>query len=50
MSENLSLQEQDAIEHADKHVWREREGWATAEEALYTLSGQDGVEFEFVEE
>jgi hypothetical protein len=50
MSERLSPEEQDAIDHADNDVWREREGWASSEEAEYTLSGKDGVRFEFIEE
>ena len=50
MSERLPPQEQDAIDHADKDVWREREGWATPEEAMHTLSGKDGVRFEFIED
>ena len=48
MSERLTPQEQDAIDHADKDVWREREGWATPEEAALTLSGKDGSHFELV--
>jgi hypothetical protein len=41
---------QEEIDRADKHEWREREGWSSAEEALITLSGKDGSHFELIEE
>ncbi len=44
-----SIKDQDALDRADKEAWREREGWASAEEAALTLSGQDGAHFEFIE-
>jgi hypothetical protein len=45
-----SIEEQDALDRADKEAWREQEGWCTAEEAELTLSGKDGAHFEFIEE
>ena len=45
-----SIEIQDALDRADKEAWREREGWATPEEAELTLSGKDGANFEFIED
>jgi hypothetical protein len=39
----------DENDHADKHEWRERKGWASAEEATFTLSGKDGARFEVID-
>ncbi len=44
-----NTEEQDALDRADKEAWREREGWASPEEAAVTLSGEDGVHFELIE-
>ena len=47
---SLSNEDQDAADRADKEAWREREGWASPEEAALTLSGNDGAHFELVED
>jgi hypothetical protein len=45
-----SIKDQDALDRADKEAWREREGWASPEEAELTLSGKDGAHFEIIED
>jgi hypothetical protein len=45
-----SIENQDALAYADKDAWREREGWASPEEAALTLSGKDGAHFELIED
>jgi hypothetical protein len=45
-----SIENQDALDRADKEAWREREGWASPEEADLTLSGKDGAHFEMIED
>jgi len=45
-----SIENQDALDRADKEAWREREGWASPEEAELTLSGNDGARFEVIED
>jgi hypothetical protein len=45
-----SIENQDALDRADKEAWREREGWALPEEVELTLSGKDGAHFEMIED
>jgi hypothetical protein len=45
-----AVEKYEAAERAAKDAWREREGWATAEEARILLSGEDGVHFELLDE
>jgi len=41
-----AIEKYEAAERAAKEAWREREGWASAEEARIFLSGEDRVRFE----
>jgi len=45
-----AIEKYEAAERAAKEAWREREGWASPEEAELTLSGKDGAHFEIIEE